>query len=116
MARVTLETGMVPKKPESDTDADVAVQEGPPDVAIPRKYKVIIHNDDYTTMDFVVDVLKRFFAKVQEEAVQIMLAVHEQGRGVCGVYTYEIAETKVAQVHEYARYSGYPLKCSMEPV
>jgi ATP-dependent Clp protease adaptor protein ClpS len=112
MARDILVTGMS----ESDTDADVAVQEGPPDVAVPRKYKVIMHNDDYTTMDFVVDVLKRFFAKNQEEAVQIMLAVHEQGRGVCGVFTFEIAETKIAQVHEYARYSGYPLKCSMEPI
>jgi ATP-dependent Clp protease adaptor protein ClpS len=99
---------------EKQTESDIAVQEGPPDVDVPRKYKVIMLNDDYTTMDFVVEVLKRFFAKTGEEAVQIMLQVHELGRGVCGVYSREIAETKVAQVHEFARNAGFPLKCSME--
>ncbi len=99
-----------------DTDTDLAVQEAPPDLARPKKYKVILHNDDYTTMEFVVDVLKRFFSKSQDEAMKIMLDVHEKGSGICGVYSHEIAETKIAQVHEHARASGYPLKCSMEPV
>lgn len=101
---------------KEETESDVAVQDGPPDTTGPRKYKVILLNDDYTTMDFVVEVLKRFFNKAGEEAVVIMLQVHEEGRGVCGVYSLEIAETKVAQVHEFARTGGYPLKCTMEPL
>ena len=100
----------------TDSDADLAVQDAPPDLNEPRKYKVIMHNDDYTTMDFVVEVLRRFFSKSQEEAVKIMMEVHELGRAVCGVFTHEIAETKIAQVHEFARFSGHPLKCSMEPL
>ncbi len=101
---------------KKQTESDVAVKEGPPDVTGPRKYKVILLNDDYTTMDFVVEVLKRFFSKTGEEAVAVMLQVHEEGKGVCGVYSHEIAETKVAQVHEFARTGGYPLKCTMEPL
>ncbi len=80
----------------------------------PQRYKVLIHNDDYTTMDFVVEVLVRVFRKSETEGVIIMLAVHNEGHGVCGVYTHEVAETKVELVRRMAKDSGYPLKCSME--
>ena len=86
------------------------------DVRQPRKYKVLLHNDDYTTMDFVVKILMTVFHKSKSEAVRIMLTVHKQGIGVCGVYPAEIAETKVAMVHNMARKAGFPLKCSMEEV
>ena len=82
----------------------------------PRKYQVILLNDDYTPMDFVVEVLKRFFHLNEELAVQVMLQVHMQGRAVCGVYTRDIAETKVLLVNDYARLNQHPLLCSMEPV
>jgi len=82
----------------------------------PPKYKVLLHNDDYTTMDFVVDILMRVFHKSKEEAVAIMLNVHKKGVGVCGIYPAEIAETKVALVHKMARKKGFPLKCTMEEV
>lgn len=80
----------------------------------PPMYKVILNNDDYTPMDFVVEVLVRFFRLDNEKANQIMLAVHYQGKGVCGIYTAEIAETKVMQVNQYARKHQHPLMCSME--
>jgi len=80
----------------------------------PKKYKVFLLNDDYTTMDFVVDVLCDVFHKSYEEAVNIMLTIHKQGKGLCGVYTYEIAETKVDQVHRLARAHQFPLKATME--
>ena len=85
-----------------------------PKVKQPRRYKVLLHNDDYTTMEFVIEVLVTFFSKAQTEATQIMLSVHHKGHGVCGVFTREIAETKVAQVSEHARKNGMPLKCTME--
>ncbi len=80
----------------------------------PKKYKVYLLNDDYTTMDFVVDILCDVFHKSYEEAVNIMLTIHKQGKGLCGVYTYEIAETKVDQVHRLARAHEFPLKATME--
>lgn len=82
----------------------------------PIQYKVLMHNDDYTTMDFVVEVLETVFNKSPSEAVQIMLNVHRNGIGVCGIYTAEVAETKVETVHSMARQHGFPLKCSMEEV
>ncbi len=80
----------------------------------PRLYKVLLHNDDYTTMEFVVFVLQSIFHRSEAEAVQVMLHVHRKGIGVAGVYTYEIAETKVAQVHALARQNEYPLRASLE--
>jgi ATP-dependent Clp protease adaptor protein ClpS len=80
----------------------------------PPMYRVLLLNDDYTTMDFVVDILKMVFNKSEEEAVRIMINVHRKGVGVCGVYTYEIAETKVDTVHAIAMEHGFPLKCTME--
>ena len=89
----------------SDTDEDVIE---------PPMYKVLLHNDDYTTMEFVVEVLVFVFHKPIEEATLIMLNVHKQGIGICGTYPFEVAETKVDTVHLLAREKGFPLKCSME--
>lgn len=80
----------------------------------PAMYKVILLNDDYTTMEFVVHVLQKFFRKSFEEATQIMLQVHFKGNGVCGFYPHEIAETKVSQVIDYAKKNEFPLQCTME--
>ena len=80
----------------------------------PSMYKVLMLNDDYTPMEFVVHVLERFFAKSREEATRIMLHVHRRGVGVCGVYTYEVAETKVTQVMDLARQNQHPLQCTIE--
>ena len=80
----------------------------------PSLYKVLLLNDDYTPMEFVVHVLERFFGKSREDATRIMLHVHQKGGGVCGGYTFEVAETKVAQVSEFARQSQHPLQCTME--
>ncbi len=80
----------------------------------PRLYKVLLLNDDYTPMEFVVYVLERFFGKDHEEAQRIMLHVHQKGVGVCGVYTYEVAETKVEQVMKFSRQNEHPLQCTME--
>jgi ATP-dependent Clp protease adaptor protein ClpS len=80
----------------------------------PPMFKVILFNDDYTTMDFVIEVLQRFFAMNRERALQIMLQVHNEGSAVCGVYSRDIAETKVRQVSAFAKQHGHPLRCSME--
>lgn len=84
------------------------------EVKCPSLYKVFLLNDDYTTMDFVVQVLETVFRKAPAEAVQIMLHVHKKGSGLCGVYTRDIAETKVASVQKLARGKGFPLMCTME--
>jgi len=81
----------------------------------PPQYKVLLLNDDYTPMDFVVEVLMRFFGKSELEAVRVMLEVHHAGVGVAGVYPFEIAETKVAQVTRAAQQAEYPLQCTLEP-
>jgi len=80
----------------------------------PSLYKVLLLNDDYTPMEFVVHILERFFNKNREEATQIMLHIHQRGVGVCGVYTFEVAETKVAQTIDFARKHQHPLQCTME--
>ncbi|WP_028574089.1 ATP-dependent Clp protease adapter ClpS [Desulfonatronovibrio hydrogenovorans] len=98
---------------EAGTSPDTTSED---EIAQPRRYKVLLHNDDYTTMDFVIHVLKTVFNKTEGEAVQIMLNVHKNGIGVCGVYTAEVAETKVVAVKNMARKEGYPLKCTMEEV
>jgi ATP-dependent Clp protease adaptor protein ClpS len=91
------------------------VQEARPKLQRPILYKVILLNDDYTPMEFVVVVLERFFYKNREQATQIMLHVHQKGLGVCGVYTREIAETKVRQVFAFAQEHSHPLQCTLEP-
>jgi len=80
----------------------------------PRMYKVILHNDHYTTMDFVVEVLVTIFHKNNMEATELMLQVHRNGFGICGVYTYDTAQTKAGQVHTLARQREFPLKCTVE--
>jgi ATP-dependent Clp protease adaptor protein ClpS len=85
-----------------------------PQTKRPNLYRVLLLNDDYTPMEFVVHVLERFFSKSREEATQIMLHVHQHGVGECGVFTYEVAETKVTQVMDFARKHQHPLQCVME--
>lgn len=92
----------------------MAIVEAKPRTQKPSLYRVLILNDDYTPMEFVVYVLERFFNKSREDATHIMLHVHQTGVGVCGVYTYEVAETKVAQVVDMARRHQHPLQCTME--
>ena len=85
-------------------------------IAEPPRYAVILHNDDYTTMEFVVEVLTVDFSRPYQEAMDLMLKVHEQGKAVAGVYSHEIAESKVAKVTEKARANGFPLKLTLEPI
>ncbi len=100
-------------KDKFNTDQGLEVEKQQ-EVKSPPMYKVFLLNDDYTTMDFVVLVLEDIFRKPVVEATQIMLHVHNHGRGLAGMYTHEIAETKINAVHELAQQSGYPLKCAME--
>jgi ATP-dependent Clp protease adaptor protein ClpS len=81
----------------------------------PKRFKVLLHNDDYTTMEFVVQILESIFSKSPAEAFRIMMHVHTRGAGIAGVYSHEVAETKVSMVHENAREAGHPLRCSVEP-
>jgi ATP-dependent Clp protease adaptor protein ClpS len=100
-------------KPNPESEEQI-VSETDVEVKEPPKYKVLLINDDYTTMEFVVEVLRYVFHKSIEEATRIMLNVHRNGVGVCGVYSYEIAETKVNLVDALAQERGFPLKCTME--
>ena len=104
----------MPRKSQHEHDHGLLVEAGRPEVAPPPMYQVVLLNDDYTPMDFVVEILTRFFALDIERATQVMLHVHTRGRGVCGVYSREVAESKVAQVNEYARLNLHPLLCTME--
>ncbi len=94
----------------------LATEEAQPKLKKPSMYRVVLMNDDYTPMDFVVAVLMMFFAMDQEKATQVMLAVHTEGKGVCGVFTQDVAETKAAIVNQYARDNGHPLLCEVEKV
>lgn len=99
---------------EHGSEHGLALETSKPEVARPPLYQVLLLNDDFTPMDFVVEVLRGFFSMDQEKAVQVMLHVHTRGRGVCGVFTREVAETKVTQVNEYSRGHQHPLLCTME--
>lgn len=92
------------------------LEEAKPQLKKPTMYQVILLNDDFTPMQFVVTVLEHFFGLSEQSATQIMFQIHNQGKGVCGIYTYDIAETKVALVSDYARQHEYPLLCDMEAV
>lgn len=114
-------TGAMPKTPdppegqqERDFDRGLAVLAAKPEVTRPPLYQVALLNDDFTPMDFVVEVLQVFFAMNREKATQVMLHVHTRGKGVCGVYTRDVAESKVTQVNEFSRLHQHPLLCSME--
>ena len=101
---------------KTDTVEKVVEQtQAQPEVRQPRLYKVLLLNDDFTPMDFVVLILKKYFAKSDLDAVDIMLQVHEQGFGIAGTYQYDIAETKIHQVHSEAKAHEHPLRCRMEP-
>ena len=95
-------------------DCETVVQESEPQLKKPSLYKVILLNDDYTPMEFVVEVLETFFRMNREQATQVMLTVHTQGKGVCGLYTRDIAETKAGEVNRYSRESQHPLLCEIE--
>lgn len=97
-----------------DESDGLAVEEAKPKLKRPPMYKVLLINDDYTPMEFVVHVLEEFFSMDRPKATQIMLAVHTKGRAVCGTYTREVAETKVALVNDYSRQHQHPLLCTME--
>lgn len=99
---------------ERDDDGGLALQEAKPELKRPPLFKVILLNDDYTPMEFVVEVLETFFKMNREQATQVMLTVHTQGKGVCGIFTRDIAETKAAQVNQYARDHQHPLLCEIE--
>jgi ATP-dependent Clp protease adaptor protein ClpS len=103
-------------KQELNLSYDTAVKEAPPRVRKPPLYKVVLLNDDFTPMDFVVHVLEQFFCLNRSKATQIMLEVHTRGKGVCGIFTHEIAETKVSQVNAYSRDNQHPLLCTLEKV
>ncbi|MEO7774863.1 MAG: ATP-dependent Clp protease adapter ClpS [Steroidobacteraceae bacterium] len=95
-------------------DSGVAVEEAAPKTKQPPLFQVVLLNDDYTPMEFVVDILERFFRMDRNGATRVMLEVHTKGKGVCGVFTFEIAETKVAQVQTYSRDNQHPLMCTLE--
>lgn len=97
-----------------EDDLGVAVVEARPEVVCPPLYQVVLLNDDFTPMDFVVAVLQMFFNMDNEQATQVMLHVHTRGKGVCGVFTRGVAETKVMQVNEFSRTHQHPLLCTME--
>ncbi len=97
-----------------DHDSNLAVQEAKPKLKKPPLYKVVLINDDFTPMDFVIEVLVNFFAMPEEKATQVMLHVHTRGIGVCGVFSKDVAETKVQIVNDFSREHQHPLLCSME--
>ena len=102
------------KEIEHHQDGSLAVQETKPKLKRPTMYKVILNNDDYTPMEFVVQILEGFFSMDVESATRIMLDVHKSGKGICGTFSREIAETKVAQVNNNSRENQHPLLCTME--
>ena len=99
---------------DHDYDNGLTVEEERPKLKAPKLYKVIVINDDYTPMEFVVQVLTMFFAMDQAKATRVMMSVHTKGKGICGIFSHEIAETKVDQVNEFSRLNQHPLMCTME--
>jgi ATP-dependent Clp protease adaptor protein ClpS len=105
---------MSEQTPQEERESGLSVQEAKPEVRRPPLYKVLLINDDFTPMEFVEQVLETYFRMSREKATQIMLHVHTRGVGVCGVFTRDIAETKVSQVNDYSRSHQHPLLCTME--
>ena len=100
---------------EHEGDGDLAVQTAPPELKRPPLYAVVLMNDDYTPMDFVIEVLQQYFALNLDQATEVMLTVHYEGKGIAAIYPRDIAETKANQVNNYARSQGQPLLCQIEP-
>jgi len=103
-----------PDQTQHEGDHGTVIEAAPPELAKPPLYSVLLLNDDYTPMEFVIEVLCRFFAMDMEKATQIMLHVHTRGRAVCGIYSREVAEAKVSQVTAFSRIHHHPLLCTME--
>ena len=99
----------------NEPEGDIAVQTAEPQLKRPPLYAVVLLNDDYTQMDFVIEILQQYFAMNLDQATQVMLTVHYEGKGAAGVYPRDIAETKANQVNNYARSQGHPLLCQIEP-
>jgi len=116
MRAVSGRAGERPERPLPEGDSGVALAEAEQEVKPPRRFQVVLLNDDFTPMEFVVEVLMKIFGMGLDRATQVMLTVHTKGRGVCGVYPRDIAETKVHQVIELARTHQHPLMCVMEEV
>lgn len=112
--RLTLGMGGDDQRDAGGDDGGLAVQEAKPQLKPPSLYKVVLLNDDYTPMEFVVEILEYFFNMSREKATQVMLAVHTQGKGICGIFTRDIAETKAAQVNQYAKEHQHPLLAEIE--
>lgn len=104
---------LMSSKNEESEDPGVAIADKTK-LQPPKMYKVLLHNDDYTTMEFVIHVLTKFFSKNYDEAHAVMLKVHHDGVGICGIYTYEVAESKSSKVNKYSKGKGHPLKCTLE--
>jgi ATP-dependent Clp protease adaptor protein ClpS len=113
-AAIRVVNGPEPKSPDLSEQGDTAT-ETRKKTAAPRRFKVVFHNDDFTTMEFVIAVLRQFFHKNEAEAVHIMLTVHQKGKAVAGVFTRDVAETKVSEVMKHARERGMPLMLTTEP-
>ena len=108
---------MATKQPNRpDTDGETALKEKPSQTKPPPMWQVVMYNDDYTPMEFVIDVLEQFFSHTHERATQIMLKVHTEGRAVCGVFPHDVAVMRVEQVGDYARKHEHPLHCGMEEI
>ena len=105
------EDGLPPRDPQREEGVETKVRK---QTARPPRFKVILFNDDFTPMEFVVHILESFFSMPREKAIRVMLQVHTEGSGVCGTYSREIAETKVAQVNDYSRENNHPLLCTMD--
>jgi ATP-dependent Clp protease adaptor protein ClpS len=102
---------MTPEGPGGFSEPGAGVDQ---EIREPKMYRVILHNDDYTAMDFVIEVLISIFHKPAADATRIMIDVHKKGKGICGLYTYDIAATRIARVHQLARKREFPLKCTLE--
>ena len=114
--QLTLNQGDDSDADHSHSDGSLAVLESKPKLKPPSMYRVVLLNDDYTPMEFVVEILEKFFSMDREKATRVMLNVHVHGKGVCGIYTRDIAETKSAQVNQYSRERQHPLLSDIEPV
>lgn len=113
-SKFQLPLSMSSDQTDIDHDEDVSLAPEEPKLEVPSMYNVVMLNDDFTPMEFVVEVLETFFNKDREAATRVMLTVHTMGKAVCGSYTRDIAETKAAQVNQYARESQHPLLCEIE--